>query len=176
MLQKIKRLSMQRWPWMLLILSCLGLLASALYFQYGLNLQPCIKCIYIRSAFVGFHWLRHGVEGALCNAKLVCLWMVRVVLKIGMAKEKVSTLRLGLLPKQSLFLSFLTENGQAQGRSRGNGHHATWWWTGSWQIMHFASIPRPQHHAGLWLPSRLAPATLTLMFLHVLNSGYINVL
>lgn len=53
MLQKIKRLSMQRWPWMLLILSCLGLLASALYFQYGLNLQPCIKCIYIRSAFVG---------------------------------------------------------------------------------------------------------------------------
>ncbi|KUM52702.1 disulfide bond formation protein DsbB [Rheinheimera sp. EpRS3] len=53
MLQKIKRLSMQRWLWMLLILSCLGLLASALYFQYGLNLQPCIKCIYIRSAFAG---------------------------------------------------------------------------------------------------------------------------
>ena len=53
MLQKIKRLSMQRWPWMLLILSCLGLLASALYFQYGLNLQPCIKCIYIRVAFAG---------------------------------------------------------------------------------------------------------------------------
>lgn len=53
MLQQIKRLSKKRWPWLLLILSCLALLASALYFQYGLNLQPCIKCIYIRSAFVG---------------------------------------------------------------------------------------------------------------------------
>lgn len=51
MLQQIKRLSMQRWGWALVVLSCLCLLGTALYFQYGLNMQPCIKCIYVRSAF-----------------------------------------------------------------------------------------------------------------------------
>ncbi|MEH8018465.1 disulfide bond formation protein DsbB [Rheinheimera muenzenbergensis] len=51
MLQKLKALSMQRWGWLLLMLSCLGLLGTALYFQYGLNMQPCIKCINVRAAF-----------------------------------------------------------------------------------------------------------------------------
>lgn len=51
MLQKLKALSMQRWGWGLVVLSCLCLLGTALYFQYGLNMQPCIKCIYVRSAF-----------------------------------------------------------------------------------------------------------------------------
>lgn len=51
MLQKLKALSMQRWGWLLVMLSCVGLLATALYFQYGLNMQPCIKCINVRAAF-----------------------------------------------------------------------------------------------------------------------------
>ncbi len=51
MLQKLKALSMQRWGWLLVMLSCLGLLGTALYFQYGLNMQPCIKCINVRTAF-----------------------------------------------------------------------------------------------------------------------------
>ena len=51
MLQKLKALSMQRWGWLLVMLSCLGLLGTALYFQYGLNMQPCIKCINVRAAF-----------------------------------------------------------------------------------------------------------------------------
>jgi protein dithiol:quinone oxidoreductase len=63
MLQKIKRLSMQRSGWALLVLSCLGFLATALYFQYELNLQPCIKCIYIRAAFTGL--LLAGIVGLL---------------------------------------------------------------------------------------------------------------
>jgi protein dithiol:quinone oxidoreductase len=63
MLQKFKRLSMQRPGWTILVLSCLGFLGTALYFQYGLNLQPCIKCIYIRSAFVGI--LLAGLIGLL---------------------------------------------------------------------------------------------------------------
>ncbi|MDX3775235.1 disulfide bond formation protein DsbB [Chromatiaceae bacterium AAb-1] len=53
MLQKIKALSLKRWPWALLSLSALLLLGIALYFQYEMNLQPCIKCIYIRAAFAG---------------------------------------------------------------------------------------------------------------------------
>ena len=51
MLQNLKALSMQRWGWLLVMLSCLGLLGTALYFQYGLNMQPCIKCINVRAAF-----------------------------------------------------------------------------------------------------------------------------
>ena len=42
---------MQRGGWLLVMLSCLGLLGTALYFQYGLNMQPCIKCINVRAAF-----------------------------------------------------------------------------------------------------------------------------
>jgi protein dithiol:quinone oxidoreductase len=53
MLQKFKRLSLQRQGWAAVVLSCLILLGAALYFQYGLNLQPCIKCIYVRSAVTG---------------------------------------------------------------------------------------------------------------------------
>lgn len=53
MLQQIKRLSRQRWPWAVLALSAFLLITLALYFQYYQNLQPCIKCIYIRSAFAG---------------------------------------------------------------------------------------------------------------------------
>lgn len=53
MLQQIKRLSRQRWPWAVLAVSALLLIILALYFQYYQNLQPCIKCIYIRAAFAG---------------------------------------------------------------------------------------------------------------------------
>ena len=53
MLATIKKISRHRLSWFLLLLSALALLASGLYFQYGLNLQPCIKCIYIRAAFAG---------------------------------------------------------------------------------------------------------------------------
>lgn len=53
MLQRIKLLSSQRLGWVLLAISAIALLSTALYFQYQLNIQPCIKCIYIRAAFSG---------------------------------------------------------------------------------------------------------------------------
>lgn len=53
MLQKIKQLSTKRASWLLLIITITALLATALYFQYVLNIQPCIKCVYIRAAFSG---------------------------------------------------------------------------------------------------------------------------
>lgn len=53
MFKTLKSLSMQRWPWLLLALTALAMELAGLYFQYQLNYQPCIKCIYIRVAFAG---------------------------------------------------------------------------------------------------------------------------
>ncbi len=40
-------------PWALLALSALALEAGALYFQYALLLDPCVLCIYQRTAVLG---------------------------------------------------------------------------------------------------------------------------
>lgn len=53
MFQPLKKLSMQRWPWLLLAGSAFLLELTGLYFQYVLNYQPCIKCVYVRVAFAG---------------------------------------------------------------------------------------------------------------------------
>ncbi len=42
-----------RTPWLLLGFSTLALELTALYFQYGLKLEPCIMCIYQRVAIIG---------------------------------------------------------------------------------------------------------------------------
>ncbi|MCF2946624.1 disulfide bond formation protein DsbB [Paraglaciecola aquimarina] len=39
--------------WALLFGSCLSLELAALYFQYGMQLAPCIMCIYQRTAVIG---------------------------------------------------------------------------------------------------------------------------
>jgi disulfide bond formation protein DsbB len=39
--------------WLLLALSALCLEATALYFQYGLALDPCVLCVYQRAAVLG---------------------------------------------------------------------------------------------------------------------------
>lgn len=39
--------------WLLLFSSALILVLSALYFQYGMGLEPCIMCIYQRTAVLG---------------------------------------------------------------------------------------------------------------------------
>lgn len=83
MLQQFKRLSMQRWLWALVVLSSLGLLATALYFQYGMNLQPCIKCIYVRSAFSGI--LLAGLIGLLAPANA----LLRLVALLGILAASV---------------------------------------------------------------------------------------
>lgn len=42
-----------RIPWMLVVVSALTLEAVALYFQYGMALDPCVLCVYQRSAVFG---------------------------------------------------------------------------------------------------------------------------
>ncbi len=53
MLHYFKVLSMKRTGWFLLLFSALSLEAVALYFQYGMELAPCVMCIYERVALFG---------------------------------------------------------------------------------------------------------------------------
>ncbi len=48
MLPKIKHLSSQRWPWLLLVVVVCAFEGAALYLQHGLQVEPCNECIYIR--------------------------------------------------------------------------------------------------------------------------------
>ena len=42
-----------RRAWWLLALSALGLELTALWFQHGMGLDPCVKCVYERVAVLG---------------------------------------------------------------------------------------------------------------------------
>ncbi|WP_428610301.1 disulfide bond formation protein DsbB [Sedimenticola sp.] len=53
MLRFFNRLSKNRLPWVLLACSALALEAAALYFQYQLKLDPCVLCVYERTAVMG---------------------------------------------------------------------------------------------------------------------------
>lgn len=53
MLNYFKVLSMKRTGWFLLLFSALLLEGIALYFQHGMDLQPCVMCIYERVALFG---------------------------------------------------------------------------------------------------------------------------
>ncbi len=52
-LSSLARASRSRRAWTLLLLSALILEGIALYFQYGMGLEPCIMCIYQRNAVFG---------------------------------------------------------------------------------------------------------------------------
>src|SRR5690606_2660436 len=49
-LTRIAQLPTQRWAWALLALSSFALIGAAMYFQYVLDLKPCVRCIYQRTA------------------------------------------------------------------------------------------------------------------------------
>lgn len=49
----IYEFSQRKRAWAMLASSAAVLLVAALYFQHGMDLQPCIKCIYQRTAVVG---------------------------------------------------------------------------------------------------------------------------
>lgn len=52
-IQWISNWAEKKSSWLLLFLSAFGLLSSALYFQHVNGLQPCVMCIYQRTAVVG---------------------------------------------------------------------------------------------------------------------------
>ncbi len=72
MLNEILGFSRQRTAWLLLLLSAAGLDLTALFFQYGLELDPCVLCIYQRVAVLGI--LAAGGIGLIAPASAVLRW------------------------------------------------------------------------------------------------------
>jgi disulfide bond formation protein DsbB len=64
------KLLTSRYAWLLLAVSALGLELAALYFQYALQLEPCVLCVYERNA-VAIIFLA-GVVG-LINPNVISL-------------------------------------------------------------------------------------------------------
>ncbi|OOH92385.1 disulfide bond formation protein B [Pasteurellaceae bacterium 15-036681] len=73
MFSYFKELSLSRGAWALLTTSCLGLELTALYFQHGMGLNPCVMCIYERLAL--FAILVAGVIGFLAPKVTIIRWL-----------------------------------------------------------------------------------------------------
>jgi disulfide bond formation protein DsbB len=82
MLKFFNRLSSNRSPWILLALTALGLELTALYFQYELKLDPCVLCVYERTAVMGI--LFSGLIAALAPG-LMLLRMLAILIWGGSA-------------------------------------------------------------------------------------------
>lgn len=72
MFTQLKQFSLTRAMWGLLALSALLLELTALYFQHGMGLQPCVMCIYERVAMLGL--LFAGVVGMIAPNKCAIRW------------------------------------------------------------------------------------------------------
>lgn len=53
MVKLFRTWSMHRKPWLVLALSTVAFEFAALYFQYGKKLEPCVMCVYERTAMLG---------------------------------------------------------------------------------------------------------------------------
>jgi len=91
MYQFISNLPKQRLPWVLLALTGMGLEASALFFQYVMELSPCVLCVYERVAIMGI--IIAGLVGAIAPANPVIrlsgftLWFVSAGYSLSLAIE-----------------------------------------------------------------------------------------
>ena len=63
----------KRAAWLALAGTALFLEGSALYFQYGLHLNPCVMCIYIRMAVLGV--IAAGLLGAIAPSRPLMQWL-----------------------------------------------------------------------------------------------------
>lgn len=82
MLAYFKDLSCRRTGWFLLLLSALLLELCALYFQYGMNLKPCVMCIYERVALFGIAFA--GLFG-LIAPQFVLFRLIALLIGFGSA-------------------------------------------------------------------------------------------
>lgn len=93
MINYLASLSRQPGAWALLFLSALGLEASALYFQYVMELQPCIMCIYQRTAVFGIMFsalLPMLANNILTRLVGYCGWAVSAIWGLQIAIEHVN--------------------------------------------------------------------------------------
>lgn len=84
MLNFFKALSQSRGAWLLLTLSCLVLEGTALYFQHGMGLNPCVMCIYERLAL--FAILIAGIIGFLAPRSAIIRWLALLIGLFGAVK------------------------------------------------------------------------------------------
>jgi len=77
MLAYIANLATKRGAWALLSATCFALIAAALFFQYQMGLEPCVKCIEQRSAVLAIALI------ALLPVFAPRVLLVRVVAYIG---------------------------------------------------------------------------------------------
>jgi len=78
--------SEKRFAWFLLALSSLALESTALYFQYGMGLQPCVLCVYERLAIIGLFIA--GIIGLLApKSFIVRLWTALFIYQNGAVRE-----------------------------------------------------------------------------------------
>jgi disulfide bond formation protein DsbB len=87
-LSQLQQFCRSRISWGLLLLSAIGLELAALFFQYGMDLAPCVMCIYIRVAVLGIFLA--GLIGMLQPE----VWLLRLVGMVGWAISAVWGLRL----------------------------------------------------------------------------------
>ncbi|WNC73658.1 disulfide bond formation protein DsbB [Thalassotalea psychrophila] len=93
MLKTLNEFVLNPRSWWLLAASALCLEFSALFFQYGLGLEPCIMCIYQRVAILAI--MAGGVIGAIGNNLLTSrligfsLWAVGAIWGLLIAIEHV---------------------------------------------------------------------------------------
>ncbi len=80
-----------RLSWIVLFISALGLELSALFFQYVMELEPCVMCIYIRVAVLGL--MIAGLVGIIgCQYRWIrfigiLIWGVSSVWGVKLAQE-----------------------------------------------------------------------------------------
>lgn len=53
MVSSLYNLSRRQTPWILLSITALGLETTALFFQHVMELEPCVLCVYERTAMLG---------------------------------------------------------------------------------------------------------------------------
>lgn len=93
MLKQLNAMVINPLSWWLLATSALAFELCALFFQYGMSLEPCIMCIYQRVAILGV--LTAGVIGAVGNQYLIArllgfiLWAISSLKGLQLALEHV---------------------------------------------------------------------------------------
>lgn len=73
MFSMLSSLPQQRWSWLLLAFTCAALMLTALFFQYVMDLAPCLMCVYQRAAISGMFVA--ALVGAYGRNNVVMRWL-----------------------------------------------------------------------------------------------------
>lgn len=108
-MERRSTLSQTRMAWLLLAASALGLETAALWFQYGMGLDPCVMCIYERVAVLGLFVA--GLLGALQPRIAIVRWagylvwaisagwgLLLALEHVGFQTDKTAALNCSFLP------------------------------------------------------------------------------